>query len=31
MGRKKINQEEIEIINDNAFQPKIRIKGIETE
>jgi phosphate starvation-inducible PhoH-like protein len=29
MGRKKINQEEIEIINDNAFQPKIRIKGLK--
>ena len=29
MGRKKINQEEIEIINDNAFQPNIRIKGLK--
>ena len=28
MGRKKINQEEIEIINNNAFQPKIRVKGL---
>lgn len=29
MGRKKINQDEIEIINNNAFQPKIRIKGLK--
>ena len=28
MGRKKINQDEIEIINHNAFQPKIRVKGL---
>jgi len=28
MGRKKINQDQVEIINNNAFQPKIRVKGL---
>lgn len=28
MGRKKIDQKEIEVIQENAFRPKIRVKGL---
>ena len=29
MGRKKIDQKEIEVIKENAFRPKIRVKGLK--
>lgn len=29
MGRKKIDHKEIEVIQENAFRPKIRVKGVK--